>query len=142
MKCNFCNYIVIIFLFLFVNETKAQWILNDSIKRLGSFGSATFSINGEVYSCGIPYLTNDSLIDNFYLREDLTDLVYFTQTGKNNIIRVAGYYKKKFEKIKIEEARTCWVKDLVWYYYDCKGYLLKVEFYNNGKLVQPTRYSR
>lgn len=83
------------------------------------------------YDCHPEYFNQKN---NVYTVNQQSDLLYYEAYSDSTKLNITtqGYYRLIFLD---DDFGYCWVKDLVWNYFNLKGYLIKKEYYNNGKLI-------
>jgi hypothetical protein len=85
-----------------------------------------------MYDCQPDYLNPRN---NIYTVNQQSDLLYFEEyfDSTRKDILTQGYFRLAFIDT---DLGYCWVKDLIWNYFDSTGYLIKKEYYNYGKLME------
>jgi hypothetical protein len=138
--------LVCVFLFfsLRINTLNAQDICKDGVyemKKGFAVSSSTtpdhfmkkgILLNLSEYQCAPIYFIPNNLV---YTVNQQSDLIYFEEyyDSTHIVLKTQGYYRLTYID---SETGYCWLKDLVWNYYDNKGVLQKKEFYNRDKIVE------
>jgi len=81
------------------------------------------------FDCSLDY---KNVKKRYYVVSQQSDLIYFEQYFDSTMkkIEFQGYYRLNYES---SEIGYCWVKDLVWNFYNEFGILTMRKYYNKGK---------
>jgi len=143
------KYHKIINVFLFIclfNKINGQDLCKKKDKILEdkegfvSIGSTVFDgfekkgikFNLTEFSCRINY---DDPLNLIYTIRQQSDIIYFEAYYDTLHVKIKeqGYYRLSYLN---NEIGYCWVKDLVWNFYDKSGSLLKKEYYDRDSLIK------
>lgn len=140
------KYLTLLLLLFFcsINQTNAQDICKSRITSEQPGFALSLSTTPEHFiKIGItlglvefmcyPYFDSPSTLA--YTVNQQADLMYFEEYFDTTHVNInyQGYYRLTYID---SETGYCWVKDLVWNFYDINGVLQKKEYYNKGELIE------
>jgi len=125
----------LLYIFLFLNTNSYSQLLckqNNISESIEDYITIQDIIDGG--SLVINNLDYQAKYNYVYIIQQQSDLVYFMKTfdSDTNIVKISGYYRKKFIKNEDSEIVLRWVKDLIWNTYNENGVLQQSDFYLNG----------
>lgn len=112
-------------------ESKKGYVSNGS-SSLDHINKIGIRYDLSEFYCGLDIYNSRSYI---YTVNQQSDLIYFEEyyDSTHIVLKTQGYYRLTYID---SETGYCWLKDLVWNYYDNRGVLQKKEFYNRDKIVE------
>ena len=147
------KYFISSILLITASNCQAQWIINDTSYSMypetivdHGFGKIVNDYL-QIHYCGLPEdYGNDSLIYNYHLLKNQSDLIQYELIDDKGNVLETGFYRKLYQLPDHDPAAIyvdmplCWHKDLVWHFFDSDGKLIKIEYYNQGELIQPRSF--